>query len=82
MPIHEHDCDGCIFVGIDAPERGEPRTNQVDCYIHINPSGRITAIRRYGDEPSNNGAMDTEAPVSKYRRVLDMAKERGVISDV
>ncbi len=81
-PVHTHDCEACIFVGAEAPAAGEPRTNQVDLYIHLHdrPGGN-TLIRRYSSEGADYGAVDEEIGkfLEKYAVIVAAAKAIGLI---
>ncbi len=80
-PAHTHDCDECIFVGADGPVEGEPRTNQVDMYVHLStrPFGG-SLIRRYSSEGADYGSFDPETGrrFEKYRRVIAAAEALGI----
>ena len=80
-PVHDHDCEGCIFVGSDVPWDGEPRCNQVDLYVCLQPSGDHCLIRRYSSEGSQYGCVTLSwNPLPpKYQPVLDRAKARGLL---
>ena len=83
QPVHQHDCDICVFVGADTPQPGEPRVNQVDMYVH--PSAHIynrSLIRRY----SSSGPDYTSIPEcmvqdnnEKFLRVVEAARMIGVL---
>lgn len=52
MPVHQHDCPHCKYLGIDSPANGEPRS-VVDMYVCELNEWRLSLIRRYGSEPNN-----------------------------
>lgn len=52
-PHYRHDCEQCIFLGIDARDSGEPQCNGVDMYVHVNRYGNHCLIRRYSSVGSN-----------------------------
>lgn len=76
IPAHDHDCEGCIYVGSDAPQPGERRVNQVDMYICNN-----SLIRRYSSEPSDYGSSLlvglVGGPGERYLRVVAAAHALG-----
>jgi hypothetical protein len=81
-PAHEHDCEVCIFVGADAPEPGEPETNQVDLYIHLSERGRHTAIRRFSSDGPDYASMSLDfgaERLTRYKTVFDAARARGLL---
>jgi hypothetical protein len=83
-PAYEHDCKRCIFLGADFPRHHEARVNQVDNYIHLNPSGRHTIVRRFSSLPSDYVSfkpteLDPNRLPPNYRGALDLARVRGFI---
>jgi hypothetical protein len=74
-PIHAHPCKMCVFVGTDKSTIGENMAQQVDCYVHPNPSGRLTLLRRYGSGAAQYGCCSSDEVsevIPKYKRVLTM----------
>ena len=56
IPVYEHDCDHCIYLGSDHPRGGERQVNAVDLYYHDTPSGP-TLIRRYSSDGPDYSAV-------------------------
>lgn len=83
MPIHDHDCPHCKYLGTDTPAPGEPRCNVVDMYICT--QGRedpedFTLIRRYSSEPSDYACAHLGYYSPKYQRLVTKARELGHVT--
>lgn len=83
-PTYEHDCEACIFLGVDGPQEGERLVNAVDMYAHASLHGGVTLIRRYSsigyDYASTNtryGTLD-----SRYKENLKRLKDHADISSI
>ena len=76
MPLYEHDCKACRFLGTEGPLKGEPRCNGVDMYICT--QGRepedYALIRRYSSEDSNYGCMPMSYEGERYASNRRLAK--------
>jgi hypothetical protein len=86
-PIYEHDCTTCLYLGSDAALQGDRLVNQVDVYIHLNPSGNHTIIRRYSSHPPDYVSFKPHelngrhyVPVG-YRSAVALAQEKGYLPD-
>ena len=83
MPIHDHDCPHCKYLGSDTPAPGEPRCNVVDMYICTRgrEQPHYALIRRYGSEPSNYGCAHIWGASHKYVSLITKARELGYVTD-
>ena len=79
-PVHDHDCDGCIYLGGEGPRPGEPPTNQVDMYFCPKSDGG-TLLRRYSSEGAEYASFPTDiaARFEKYQTGYRIAQMRGLI---
>jgi hypothetical protein len=89
MPVHEHDCPVCHYLGKDTGNPGEPSCNAVDLYICTQAIERqedFNLIRRYGSEGSNYGCVSVAiarrdgSSFPRYARALALAESAGFIN--
>jgi len=60
-PVHDHDCTACEYLGTDIPRHpNERQSNAVDMYVHKNPSGIWTVLRRYSSDGPQYSSTDIE----------------------
>lgn len=82
-PVHEHDCNVCIFLGQDGPLPGEPKCNVVDLYICT--QGRTpdnyALIRRYSSEGGDYGCWTygVKSASSRYNINEELARAKGIV---
>ena len=83
-PLYTHDCKACHFIGADFARHGEQLVNQVDNYIHLNPSGAHTIIRRFSSTPADYisfkpAHLDPNYVPPSYISAVNLARAKGYL---
>ena len=83
-PVYTHDCKACLYLGADFARHGETPVNQVDNYIHLNPSGAHTIIRRFSSTPADYisfkpSHLDRHYVPPGYISAVNLAKAKGLL---
>ena len=82
-PVHQHDCDACIFLGLMSNKEQEAQGRQVDLYLHP-PTNEdfydCTFIARYSSEGGDYSSGNEFCWSNPYlNQALRMAYEKGML---
>jgi len=70
-PRFEHDCDRCVFLGIEGEH---------DLYFCVQGDGRPTVVARYGDNgPDYTSALELADLIPALGVARRLARERGLL---